>query len=1246
MAVTASRPTARSAFLTLMKERILVLDGAMGTMIQELKLDEQGYRGARFDAWNREVRGNNDLLNLSRPESVRDIHLAYFRAGADIVSTNTFSSTAIAQADYGMEGIAYELNHTGATLAHEAARLAEKEDGRRRFVAGALGPTNRTASISPDVSNPGFRVITFDQLRAAYGEQIRGLLDGGTDLLLIETIFDTLNAKAAIYAISEICAERGVDVPVMISGTITDRSGRLLSGQMPAAFWNSVRHASPITIGLNCALGASEMRAHIAELGRLADTFVCAYPNAGLPNEFGYYDESPEYMAELLGEFADAGLVNVIGGCCGTTPAHIAAIAKAVAGKAPRKIPQLPRQLRLSGLESFTLTPEIPFVNVGERTNVTGSAKFRKLITGGDYTSALAVAREQVENGAQVIDVNMDEGLLDSEAAMVTFLNLIAAEPDIARVPVMVDSSKFSVIEAGLKCLQGKPVVNSISMKEGEAAFIEQARIVRRHGAAVVVMAFDEQGQADTFERKTAICKRAHDILVNQVGFPPEDIIFDPNIFAIATGMEEHNGYGVDFIEATRWIRMNLPHVHVSGGVSNLSFSFRGNERVREAMHSVFLFHAIKAGMDMGIVNAGQMAVYDDLDPELREACEDVVLNRRPDASERLLALADKFRGKGQEAKEVDLTWRERPVEKRLAHALVHGITDFIETDVEEARLRATRPLDVIEGPLMDGMNVVGDLFGSGKMFLPQVVKSARVMKQAVAYLMPFMEKDKLERGITKNSSNGKIVMATVKGDVHDIGKNIVGVVLQCNNYEVIDLGVMVPAAKILEAARAENADIIGLSGLITPSLDEMCHVAAEMERQGFDLPLMIGGATTSRVHTAVKIHPNYRRGQAVYVNDASRAVGVAQALMSAQAKSNYVTELRGEYARIAAAHARAQEEKVRLPLAAARANTLNLDWSGAYVPPKPSFIGTKVLADYPIAELIDYIDWTPFFSTWELRGKFPAILDDVTFGAVARSLYGDARAMLDKIVAERWFKASAVAGFWPANARGDDILVFDDEARDQPIAVLHSLRQQLSKREGRANAALSDLIAPRDSGLADYIGAFTVTAGIGEDEVADRFKRANDDYSAIMVKALADRLAEAFAERLHQRVRKEFWGYEPNETLGSDELIGEKYRGIRPAPGYPAQPDHTEKATLFRLLASERIGVELTESFAMWPGAAVCGLYFSHPQSYYFGIGKIERDQVEDYAKRKGWTIAECERWLAPILNYNPHHAAAIAAA
>jgi 5-methyltetrahydrofolate--homocysteine methyltransferase len=1227
-------------------ERILVLDGAMGTMIQGLGLDEEGYRGARFDAWNREVRGNNDLLILTQPQAVREIHLAYYRAGADIVSTNTFSSTRIAQADYGMSGIAHELNVEGAKLARAAADLAQSEDGRPRFVAGALGPTNRTASISPDVSNPGFRAVTFDELRSAYAEQVTGLLEGGADLLLIETIFDTLNAKAAIAAIADVTEARGASVPVMISGTITDRSGRLLSGQTPAAFWNSVRHADPFTIGLNCALGAKEMRAHIAEIGRIADTLVCAYPNAGLPNEFGRYDESPEYMASLLGEFADAGLVNVVGGCCGTTPEHIHAIARAVAGKPPRQVPELPRLLRLSGLEAFALTPEIPFVNVGERTNVTGSAKFRKLVTAGDYAAALAIARDQVENGAQIIDVNMDEGLLDSEKAMVTFLNLIAAEPDIARVPVMVDSSKFSVIEAGLKCLQGKPVVNSISMKEGEAAFIEHARIVRRYGAAVVVMAFDEQGQADTLERKCAIAKRAYDILVDQVGFPPEDIIFDPNIFAIATGMEEHNGYGVAFIEAARWIRQNLPHVHVSGGVSNLSFSFRGNEPVREAMHSVFLYHAIKAGMDMGIVNAGQMAVYDDLAPELREACEDVVLDRRPDAAERLLALAQKFQGHGKEKKEADLAWRERPVDERLSHALVHGITDFIEVDVEEARRKAERPLHVIEGPLMDGMNVVGDLFGSGKMFLPQVVKSARVMKQAVAYLMPFMEQEKKDKGIEKKSSNGKIVMATVKGDVHDIGKNIVGVVLQCNNYEVVDLGVMVPAAKILEIAQKEEADIIGLSGLITPSLDEMCHVAAEMERQGFEVPLLIGGATTSRVHTAVKIHPNYRRGQTVYVTDASRAVGVAGNLMSAKARGGYIAEIRAEYARIAAAHARGEEAKQRLKLADARANALKLNWSGNYLPQRPGFIGTRVLEDYPVAELIDFIDWTPFFATWELTGKFPAILDDAKYGAAARSLYEDARAMLQRIASERWFRASAVVGFWPANADGDDILVYGDDARTTPKTVLHTLRQQLTRREGRANVALADFVAPRASGLADYIGGFLVTAGIGEDEVAERFKQANDDYSAIMVKALADRLAEAFAERLHQRVRKEFWAYASDETLGATELIGERYQGIRPAPGYPAQPDHSEKATLFALLDGEsRIGVKLTESFAMWPGASVCGLYFSHPESHYFGVGKIERDQVEDYAKRKGWTVAEAEKWLAPVLNYDPLAAARVAA-
>jgi 5-methyltetrahydrofolate--homocysteine methyltransferase len=1243
MTASVLRPTPIDSRLReIARERILVLDGAMGTMIQTLKLDEADFRGARFADSARDLRGNNDLLNITKPDAIRDIHLAYLRAGADIVATNTFSSTTIAQADYGLEALAYELNRDGARLAREAATQAAREDGRERFVAGSLGPTNRTASISPDVSNPGYRAVTFDQLREAYAEQARGLLDGGADILLLETVFDTLNLKAALYALFELFDERDVRVPVMISGTITDLSGRMLSGQTPEAFWNSIRHAAPLSVGLNCALGAKEMRAHIAELSRVSDTLICAYPNAGLPNEFGLYDESPEYMAELVGEFASSGLVNIVGGCCGTTPAHIRAIADAVAGKSPRAVAAPPRYLRLSGLEPFTLTPEIPFVNVGERTNVTGSAKFRKLVTNGDYAAALAVARDQVENGAQVIDVNMDEGLLDSEAAMTTFLNLVASEPDIARVPIMVDSSKFSVIEAGLKCIQGKPVVNSISLKEGEEAFVHHAKICRRHGAAVVVMAFDEQGQADTFERKTNIAKRAYDILVDKVGFPPEDIIIDPNIFAVATGIEEHDGYGLAFIEATRWIRENLPHAHVSGGVSNLSFSFRGNEPVREAMHSVFLYHAIKAGMDMGIVNAGQMAVYDDLDPELREACEDVVLARRKDAAERLLAVAERWRGVKGEVKEVDLAWREWPVEKRLSHALVHGITDWIAEDTEAARLAATRPLDVIEGPLMAGMNVVGDLFGAGKMFLPQVVKSARVMKQAVAHLMPYMEKEQAAAGAKRNH-NGKVVMATVKGDVHDIGKNIVGVVLQCNNYEVVDLGVMVPAAKILETAKQEGADIIGLSGLITPSLDEMCHVAAEMERQGFDVPLLIGGATTSRVHTAVKIHPNYRRGQAVYVNDASRAVGVTAALMSAQQRGAYVGEVRAEYARIATAHARGEQAKNRVSIADARRNRLVLDWKG-YAPPRPSFLGARVFAHYPLEELVPYIDWSPFFATWELSGKYPAILDDAKVGEAARGLYKDAQAMLAKIVAERWFDAAAVIGFWPANSEGDDIVIFDDETRTSRRAVVRTLRQQLARREGRANTALADFVAP--VGTPDYIGGFTVTAGVGEDEVAERFKAAHDDYGAIMVKALADRLAEAFAERMHERVRRELWGYGADENLKPADLIGEKYRGIRPAPGYPAQPDHTEKGTLFDLLDGEKaIGVKLTESYAMWPGASVSGIYFSHPQSHYFGVGRIERDQVEDYAARKGWSLEEAERWLAPILNYDPMAAARTAA-
>ncbi len=1216
-------------------ESILVLDGAMGTEIQALKLGEAGYRGARFADWQCDLRGNNDILVLSQPDIVRDLHLQYFRAGADIVSTNTFSSTRIGQAEYGTEMLIGELNRDGARLAREAAAIATAEDGMPHFVAGAIGPTNRTASISPDVSNPGFRAVSFDELRAAYGEQARGLIEGGADILLVETVFDTLNAKAALYAIAELAEERGIDIPVMISGTITDRSGRMLSGQTPEAFWISVRHAMPFSIGLNCALGAQEMRAHIADLARV-DTLVCAYPNAGLPNEFGFYDETPEYMASLLEEFATAGLVNIVGGCCGTTPAHIRAIAEAVRRKPPRQIPERPPLLELSGLEPFRLTTEIPFVNVGERTNVTGSARFRKLVTAGDYAGALVVSRDQVENGAQVIDVNMDEGLLDSERAMVTFLNLIAAEPDIARVPVMVDSSKFNVIEAGLKCLQGKPIVNSISLKEGEDEFIRQARIVRRYGAAVVVMAFDEQGQADTLARKTAVCARAYRLLTGTVGFAPEDIIFDPNIFAIATGIEEHSGYGLAYIEAARWIRANLPVTHVSGGVSNLSFAFRGNEEVRQAMHSVFLWHAIKAGMDMGIVNAGQTALYDDLDPELRDACEDVVLDRRPDAADRLLAIADRYRGQTRDTKGIELAWREAPVEQRLAHALVHGISDFIVADTELARQSAARPLDVIEGPLMAGMNTVGDLFGSGKMFLPQVVKSARVMKQAVACLLPYMEN--AGDGSGRGRSAGKVVLATVKGDVHDIGKNIVGVVLQCNNYEVIDLGVMVPAAKILETARSERADLVGLSGLITPSLDEMCHVATEMERQGFATPLLIGGATTSRVHTAVKIHPNYRRGQAVYVNDASRAVGVASALLSPAQRDGYVAGIRTDYARIAETHARAEEQKRRVTLAAARANALKLDWSGAYVPPRPRVVGRPVAISFSAAELVPYIDWSPFFGAWELTGRYPAILNDDKYGVAARALFADAQAMLKRIIDHNWIATRGVAGFWPANREGDDILIYADEARAVPIATLHTLRQQLARREGRANVALADFVAPTASGLSDYIGSFVVTAGIGEEELANRFKHANDDYSAIMVKALADRLAEAFAERLHAAVRRDLWAYATDETLAPLELIAETYRGIRPAPGYPAQPDHTEKVVLFGLLDGESAtGVKLTDSFAMWPGASVCGLYFSHPDSHYFGVGKIERDQVEDYADRKGWTLEEAERWLAPVLNYDP---------
>ena len=1231
----------RNALTEAAREKILVLDGAMGTMIQGHRFTEEQFRGERFADWPSDLRGNNDLLVLTQPQAIEDIHYAYAKAGADLVATNTFNSTSISQADYGMEALVPELNREAAKLCRAACDRAQAEDGRRRFVVGSLGPTNRTASISPDVNNPGFRAVSFDQLHDAYAEATRALIEGGADLIIIETIFDTLNAKAAYAGVETVFSELGVTLPVMVSGTITDLSGRTLSGQTPTAFWHSMEHVQPFSIGLNCALGAREMRAHLAELSRVADTLICAYPNAGLPNEFGLYDESPEYMAGLVKEFAESGLVNILGGCCGTTPDHIAAIAAAIKDIPPRAVPSIEPKLRLSGLEPFVLTSDIRFVNIGERTNVTGSARFRKLVKEGDFAAALDVARDQVANGAQIIDINMDEGLLDSQAAMVDYLNLVAAEPDIARVPVMIDSSKFAIIEAGLKCVQGKCIVNSISMKEGEEKFIADARTVRRYGASVVVMAFDEQGQADTKARKVEICSRAYQILTSQVGFPPQDIIFDPNIFAVATGIEEHNNYGVDFIEAVREIRERMPLVHISGGVSNLSFSFRGNERVREAMHSVFLYHAIAAGMDMGIVNAGQLAVYGDIDPALRDACEDVVLNRRPDSTERLLELAEGFKGKGAEKIEKTLAWRAEPVGKRLEHALVNGITEFIDEDTEEARASFTRPLEVIEGPLMVGMNVVGDLFGSGKMFLPQVVKSARVMKKAVAYLEPYMEEEKRRNaaagGPAAKKGAGKILMATVKGDVHDIGKNIVGVVLACNNYEIIDLGVMVSAKRILDAAREHKVDAIGLSGLITPSLEEMSFVAAEMEREGFDVPLLIGGATTSRVHTAVKIHPNYSRGQTVYVTDASRAVGVVQQLLQPATREAYIEGIRTEYQKVADTHARGESDKKRLPLAKARANAPKIDWAG-YEPPKPAFTGTRVYTNVDVADLVPYIDWTPFFHAWEIKGRYPAVFDDPEKGEAARALFDDAQAMLKRIVEERWFDPKAVIGFWPANAVGDDITLYKGASRSGELATFFTLRQQLQKRDGRPNVALSDYVAPVESGKADYIGGFVVTAGTKEEKIAERFARANDDYSSIMVKALADRIAEAFAERMHERVRREFWAYETGPAAAPDELLAETYRGIRPAPGYPSQPDHTEKVTLFDLLGAERrIGVRLTESYAMWPGSSVSGLYLAHPDAAYFGVAKIERDQAEDYAARKGMDVADAERWLAPILNYDP---------
>jgi 5-methyltetrahydrofolate--homocysteine methyltransferase len=1219
-------------------ERILLLDGAMGTMIQSFGLTEDDYRGERFADSKRDLKGNNDLLSITRPEVIRSIHNQFLDVGTDIIETNTFNSNAPSMADYGMEELVPELNATAARLARECADTFAGKTGIPRYVAGVLGPTNRTASISPDVNDPGFRNVKFDELAETYEVSAVALINGGVDFLMIETIFDTLNAKAAVVGVKRAFKAIGFELPVMISGTITDASGRTLSGQTTEAFWNSIRHVQPFMIGLNCALGAKDLRPYVAELSRIADTRVSAHPNAGLPNEFGEYDETPEEMAEVVGEFASSGLVNLVGGCCGTRPEHISALKRAVDGTAPRAIPDLPVRCRLAGYEPFNIGPDDLFANVGERCNVTGSAVFRRLIEADDYTAAVTVARQQVENGAQIIDVNMDEGMLDSEKAMVTFLNLIASEPDIARLPIMIDSSKWTVIEAGLKCVQGKAVVNSISLKEGEAQFIAQAQLVRDYGAAVVVMAFDESGQADTVERKIDICKRSYKILTEIVGVDAADIIFDPNIFAIATGIEEHASYGLDFIEATRAIKKALPHVMISGGVSNVSFSFRGNNVVREAIHSVFLYHAIQAGMDMGIVNAGQLAIYADLPEDLRNAVEDVVLNRDDDGTEKLLAVAENYAGQksGAAAKVKDLSWRELAVDKRLAHALVNGIDEFVVDDTEEARLLTDRPLDVIEGPLMEGMNIVGDLFGDGKMFLPQVVKSARVMKKAVSHLVPFIEDEK----DGKMSSNGKIVMATVKGDVHDIGKNIVGVVLQCNNFEVVDLGVMVPCEKILEVAKRENATIIGLSGLITPSLDEMVNVASEMQRLDYELPLLIGGATTSPAHTAVKIEPKYE-GPVIYVKDASRAVGVAQALIAPGTRDALVDKTRNDNARRRERHANKKRLSPQLSLNQARAGKHQCDWNN-YDAPKPLFTGTRVFDDIDLKDLRDYIDWMPFFNAWEFHGKFPQILSDATVGEAASSLFEDATAMLDRIIEDQWLQARAVIGFFPANAIDhDDIVVFTDEGRNEAAHRLCHLRQQRSKAKGLPQGCLGDFVAPVETGISDFIGSFAVTAGIGIDEHVERFEKDHDDYSAIILKALADRLAEASAEYLHARVRKEFWAYASDESLSNVDLIAEQYRGIRPAPGYPACPDHTEKGILWEMLDVEAsIGLQLTDSFAMYPTAAVSGFYFAHPDAKYFAVGKVDRDQVASYAERKGMSLVEAERWLAPNLGYDPDEA------
>ncbi|MDT8406216.1 MAG: methionine synthase [Methylococcales bacterium] len=1212
-----------------LRERILILDGAMGTMIQSYGLTERDYRGQRFADWPTDLKGNNDLLALTRPDIIEAIHRAYLEAGADIIETNTFNATRVAMADYQMEDLAYEINVEAAKIARKAADSLSTPD-KPRFVAGILGPTNRTCSMSPDVNDPGFRNIDFDQLVAAYREAVTGLMEGGIDAIMIETIFDTLNAKAAVFAAQSCFEQLGKTLPIMISGTITDASGRTLSGQTVAAFWHSLRHARPVSFGLNCALGATELRQYIEELSGMIDTQVSAHPNAGLPNEFGEYDESPEVMAKELADWAAEGYLNIIGGCCGTTPEHIQAIAEAVAKFPPRIVPETKAACRLAGLEALTIDDNSLFVNVGERTNITGSARFKRLIVEGDYDTALEVAHDQVENGAQIIDINMDEGMLDSQAAMVRFLNLIAAEPDIAKVPIMLDSSKWAILEAGLKCIQGKGIVNSISLKEGESAFLEQAKLARRYGAAVVVMAFDEVGQADTEARKVDICSRAYRLLTEQVGFPAEDIIFDPNIFAIATGIAEHDNYAQDFIGATRTIKQTLPHALISGGVSNVSFSFRGNNPVREAIHAVFLYHAIKAGMDMGIVNAGQLAIYEDIDPRLRAAVEAVVCNQNSDATEALLAMAEDYRGDGSTAaKTEDLAWRDWPVIKRLEHALVKGMTDYIDEDTELARQQAQKPLDVIEGPLMAGMNVVGDLFGEGKMFLPQVVKSARVMKKAVAYLLPYMDQESTDA----QQAQGVVLMATVKGDVHDIGKNIVAVVLQCNGYKVIDLGVMVPCETILRTAREQHVDIIGLSGLITPSLDEMVHVAKEMQRQGFTQPLLIGGATTSRAHTAVKIEPNYQNAT-VYVTDASRSVGVVGQLLSqGQRGEAYIEGIRREYQQVRERHQGRKAKSKRHPLTKARDN--RFDYQN-HTPVKPGFLGLKTFDHFPLATLAEFIDWTPFFQTWELAGKYPAILKDPVVGEQAQNLFADAKAMLKQLIAENWLTARAVIGFFPANSDGDDIILYHDDHRREVLTVLHHLRQQAVKAPGLANFCLSDFVAPKDSGIKDYLGGFAVTTGLGIERKLAEFERDHDDYNAIMLKALADRLAEAFAECLHQRVRKEYWGYVSDETLSNQELIEERYQGIRPAPGYPACPDHTEKETLFELLnVPELTGIQLTESYAMHPASAVSGWYFAHPKASYFNVGKIDREQLEDYARRKKLALEVAERWLAAHLDH-----------